>query len=70
MRSKITQSTGELRAAAFMRQRISIVIQRGNSFSVLGTHYSETFDVNVNVTDTILLLLLQISRSNRSPRAQ
>ena len=35
--SKIAQSTGELRATTFLRQRISIGIQRGNAASVLGT---------------------------------
>ena len=35
--SKIAQSTGELLATAFLRQRISIVIQQGNATSVLGT---------------------------------
>ena len=35
--SQIAQSTGELRATTFLRQRISIAIQRGNAASVLGT---------------------------------
>ena len=39
--SKIAQSTGELRATTFLRQRISIAIQRGNArFSF---RYSEAF---------------------------
>ena len=42
--SKIAQSTGELRATTFLRQRISIAIQRGNAASVLGTqrHFLST----------------------------
>ena len=34
---KITDRTGELRATDFLRQRISIDIQRGNAISILGT---------------------------------
>ena len=30
-------STGDLRATTFLRQRISVAIQRGNAASVLGT---------------------------------
>ena len=34
---KITDRTGEIRATDFLRQRISIDIQRGNAISILGT---------------------------------
>ena len=34
---KITDRTGELGATDFLRQRISIDIQRGNAISILGT---------------------------------
>jgi hypothetical protein len=35
---KITEKTGEKRATEFLRQRISIEIQRGNAASILNTH--------------------------------
>jgi hypothetical protein len=35
---RISQITREPRACAFLKQRISIAIQRGNASSVLGTH--------------------------------
>ena len=35
---KITERTGERRASEYLRQRISIEIQRGNAASVFGTH--------------------------------
>jgi hypothetical protein len=34
----ITERTGELRASEFLRQRISIEIQRGNAACILSTH--------------------------------
>jgi len=38
--NKITERTGEKRASEFLRQRISIDVQRGNAECVLGTHPS------------------------------
>jgi hypothetical protein len=35
---KITERTGEKRSSEFLRQRISIEIQRGNAACVFGTH--------------------------------
>jgi len=35
--SRITRCTGEHRSTLFLRQRISVVMQRGNAISVLGT---------------------------------
>ena len=35
---KIAARTNEPRSAAYLRQRISIAVQRGNSASVQGTH--------------------------------
>lgn len=35
--ARITRSTGEHRSTLFLRQRISIAVQRGNALSVLGT---------------------------------
>ena len=34
---KIAENSGEQRSLEFLRQRISIVLQRGNAASVLGT---------------------------------
>ena len=36
--ARISKSTGDPRATMFLRQRISVAIQRGNAISVLGTH--------------------------------
>ena len=35
---RISDRTGEKRASEFLRQRVSIEIQRGNAACVLGTH--------------------------------
>ena len=35
--NRVKQATGNLRALEFLRQRVSIEIQRGNAASVMGT---------------------------------
>jgi len=35
---RLAEKTGEMRSTDFLRQRISVAIQRGNAVSVLGTH--------------------------------
>ena len=52
---RITQVTGDERAAEFLRQRLSLAVQRGNAASVLGTFgFSSDLrdeDNNYNNTD-------------------
>jgi len=36
--ARIAQVTGDPRSLAFLKQRLSLAVQRGNAASVLGTH--------------------------------
>jgi hypothetical protein len=46
---RISEVTGERRATEFLLQRLSVVIQRGNAASVLGTVDSTTVTQNLDV---------------------
>ena len=43
---RISQVTGDPRATAFLRQRLSLAVQRGNAASVLGTMNADTDMIN------------------------
>ena len=43
---RITSVTGDIRAASFLRQRLSLAVQRGNAVAVLGTHAASEHSVD------------------------
>ena len=44
---RITSVTGDIRAASFLRQRLSLAVQRGNAVAVLGTHAASEHSADV-----------------------